>query len=77
MNNKIQKNLKVSYEPEADVMSWEVSARQIDYAEEAGNFVVHYSKNHTPVLVEILGASSFFQKSRKLLERQGQAVRGS
>ena len=74
MNNKIPKNLKVSYEPEADIMSWEVSTRPIDYAEEAGNFVVHYSKNHTPVLVEILEASSFFQKSQKLLERQGQVV---
>ncbi len=74
MNNRIPKNFKVSYEPEADVMSWEVSARPIDYAEKAGNFIVHYSKDHTPVLVEILEASSFFQKSQRLLERQGQAV---
>ena len=74
MNNKIPKNLKVSYEPEADVMSWEMSTQPIDYAEEAGNFVVHYSKNHIPVLVEILEANSFFQKSKKLLEKQGQTV---
>ncbi|MFH1169979.1 MAG: DUF2283 domain-containing protein [Candidatus Vogelbacteria bacterium] len=74
MNNKMPKNLKVSYESEADVMSWEVSSQPIDYAEEAGNFVVHYSKNHIPVLVEILEASSFFQKSQKLLARQRQTA---
>ncbi len=65
---KISPKYKINYEPEADVMSWEVSARPIDYAEEAGNFVVHYSKDHTPVLVEILEARKFFNHSEKFFK---------
>ena len=64
---KISPKYKINYESEADVISWEVSARPIDYAEEAGNFVVHYSKEHTPVLIEILEASRFLNQSMKII----------
>ena len=67
MKTKLYKKHKVSYEPEADVMSWEVSTQPIDYAEEAGDFIVHYTKNHKPVLVEILQASRFFDQSMKMI----------
>lgn len=49
-------------------MSWELSRRPIDYAEEAGNFIIHYSRDRHPVLVEILGASAFLKQSDKLLK---------
>ena len=70
MNKKIEKKEKISYEPEADVLSWEVSKNPIDFAKEIGNFVVHFSKNQTPVLIEILEASKFLIKADSLIGRK-------
>lgn len=53
---------KVSYEAEADVLRWEISKDKIDYATEVGNLVVHYSKKHVPVYIEVLEASKLFIK---------------
>ncbi len=63
------KTTQVSYEPEADILSWMVSDQPIDYAEEAGNLVVHFSKNHKPVLVEMLEASKFAPKIGQRISR--------
>ncbi|MDO8505922.1 MAG: DUF2283 domain-containing protein [bacterium] len=54
---------QLKYEPEADILSWEVSKEPIDYAKEIGNFVVHFSKNGTPILVEVLQAKDFMKKA--------------
>lgn len=53
--------MKISYEPEADVLMWEVSKQPIDDAKQIGNIVVHFSKHNIPVLVEILEASFSFR----------------
>ena len=37
------KKSKISYEPEADVLSLEISKQPIDFAEEVSNFVVHFN----------------------------------
>lgn len=66
MANK-RKKTNVSYEPEADVLSWEVSRKPIDYAQEAGNMIVHFSKDHVPVFIELLEASKFFTATEKLM----------
>ena len=42
---------KISYEPEADVLMWEIANMAIDYAKEIGNVVVHFTKNNIPVLI--------------------------
>lgn len=57
---------KISYESEADVLTYELTSQPIDYAEEVGNIVVHFTKNNKPVLVEILEASKFLKKAEKL-----------
>lgn len=59
---------KIVYEPEADVLSWELSKKPIEYAEEVDNMIVHFSKDNTPVFVEILGASKFVSKARSIVE---------
>lgn len=69
------KQVLVSYEPEADVMSWELAPGKIDYAEEAGNMVVHFSKAHKPILVEMLGAKNFFANSKKIFAQSKHAVK--
>ena len=57
------------YEAEADVLSWELGTGAIDYAEEAGNMVVHFSKKNVPVYVELLNASKFFAQTDKLINK--------
>ena len=66
MNNK--NKTKISYEPEADVLMWEITGKSIDYAKEIGGVVVHFTKNNMPVLIEILEASKFLTKAKTLVK---------
>lgn len=61
---------KISYEPEADVLTWEQTQKPIAYAEEVGNFVVHFGKDKKPVLVEILNASSFLSEAKRAVGKR-------
>ncbi|NCO79946.1 DUF2283 domain-containing protein [Candidatus Falkowbacteria bacterium] len=47
------------YDPEANIMSWEISKSPISHAVEFGNFIIHLSQARQPVLIEILNASKF------------------
>ncbi|KKQ18054.1 MAG: hypothetical protein US31_C0011G0036 [Berkelbacteria bacterium GW2011_GWA1_36_9] len=62
---------KINYEPEADVLSYEITSQPIDYAKEVGNIVIHFTKNNMPVLVEILEATKFLKKAEKLTSKTG------
>lgn len=64
------KNLmtKINYEAEADVLTIESSPAPIDYAKEVGNVVVHFTRDNQPVLLEILDASKFLDKSKSLVQ---------
>lgn len=57
---------KINYEPEADVLTYEITNQPIDYAKEIGNIVVHFTKNNIPVLIEILEATKFLKKAERL-----------
>lgn len=57
----------MTYEPEADVFSVEMSGKPIDHAKEIGNIVVHFTKGNIPVLIEILEASKFLSKVKNLV----------
>jgi hypothetical protein len=65
-----KQKVKISYEPEADVLTWEVSKRPIKYAQEIGNMVVHFDKKNNPVLTELLEASKFLNKAKKLISHR-------
>lgn len=65
MENKIIP--KLSYEPEADVLSWEVSNAPIDYAEEVGDMIVHFTKDHKPVLIEVVRAKDFMKSAEHVV----------
>ena len=60
--------INFSYEPEADVISWELSSKPISDAKEVDNMVVHFSDDNTPVLVEILEASKFLTRANNVRE---------
>ena len=59
---------KISYEKEADVLTWELTDKPIDYAKEIGNIVVHFTKDNNLVLVEFLDASKFLVKAENLVK---------
>ena len=60
---------KIHYEPEAEVLTYEITNQPIDYAKEIGNIVVHFTKNNIPVLVEILEATKFLKKAEKITSK--------
>lgn len=66
---KKKQHKKISYEKEADVLRVELSSSPIDYAEEFGPFVVHFSKKKVPVYMELLDASRFLKESERAFTR--------
>jgi uncharacterized protein YuzE len=58
--------MKVSYNRESDVLLIQVSEAKVDYAEEMGPIIVHFTKDGKPVLLEILDASEVISEVPKL-----------
>ena len=50
---------KIKYSKDVDAFLIELPDKQIDYAEEEGQIIIHFSKDGEPVLLEILGAKDF------------------
>lgn len=61
--------MKISYNREQDILIYEVSDELIDYAEEVGPIIVHFTKQGKPVLMEILDASEFLAETTKITMR--------
>lgn len=57
--------MKFKYEKEDDVMMVELSNDKIDYAEQNGDLIVHFSPKRKAVLLEILDASKFLEKAAR------------
>ena len=57
--------MKISYNRDEDIMILEVSEDKIDFAEEMGPIIVHFSEKRKPVLLEILEASEFIATAAK------------
>lgn len=65
--------MKFKYNKEDDVLMIELNDKKIDYAEQSGDLIVHFSPQKEAVLLEILSASSFFKRAvtkfpKKILE---------
>lgn len=54
------------YDPEANIISWEMSKGEISHAREFGNFIIHLSPLGKPILIEILEASNFIGQFDKI-----------
>lgn len=61
------KSEKLRYDKEDDVLMVWFSREPVDYAEQEENLIVHFSKEHKPVLMEILDASAFLKETAKTL----------
>ena len=69
MRKKLDK-IKIKYDPESDILSWETSKKPVDYAVEIGNMILHFSPDNIPVYVEILEAKKFLGKTQKLVKEK-------
>jgi len=58
--------MKIKYDSEVDILTIEVSDERIDYAEEVGGIIVHFTKEGKPVVLEILDASDFLAQTTKI-----------
>lgn len=64
---------KFKYNQEDDVLMIELNDQKIDYAEQSGDLIVHFSPKREAVLLEILDASKFLKQAvtklpKKILE---------
>ena len=68
--------MKISDNREEDVMILEISPDRIDFAEEMGPIIIHFTKDRKPVLLEIQDASEFIAAAAKSTMRlkDGEAV---
>ncbi len=62
--------MNFKYEKENDVMMIELSNEKIDYAEQTGDLIVHFSPKRKAVLLEILDASKFLEKAIKSIPKK-------
>lgn len=60
--------MKTSFEPEANILSWELTSGQIAYAKETGGVIIHFTEGNVPVFIEVLKASKFLMKFSKISE---------
>jgi uncharacterized protein YuzE len=61
--------MKIRYDREEDIVTFDVSSENIDHAEEIGPIIVHFSKQGRPVLLEILDASEFIAETTKIMAK--------
>ncbi len=54
---------KVKYSKDADALLIELSDKKIDYADDKGNIIIHYTSEDEPVLLEIFNAKEFILNS--------------
>jgi len=54
---------KVKYSKDADALLIELSDKKIDYADDKGNIIIHYTSENEPVLLEIFDAKDFILNS--------------
>ncbi|MCH8319136.1 MAG: DUF2283 domain-containing protein [Bacteroidetes bacterium] len=55
--------MNIKYNKQDDVLMIELNNKTIDYAEQSGNLIVHFSPERQAVLLEFLDATEFFKKT--------------
>lgn len=58
------------YEKEDDVLNIWLSKQKIDYAEQSGDIIVHFTEDNEPVYIEILDASNFLKREAEDLPQE-------
>lgn len=66
----MNKQQKITYEQEDDVLNIWFSKKPIDYAEQFDTSIVHYTKGGEAVYIEILNASQLLKNINKVLPKK-------
>lgn len=61
--------MSAKYYKEDDLLVIKLSKKPFKVAEKVGSFIVHYSKDKQPVLLEILNASKLLKETSKALPK--------
>jgi hypothetical protein len=64
---------KVRYSKDIDALLIELSTQPVEYAEESGQFIVHFNKEGQPVILEIMDAKNFLLTSLSSLMKDTEA----
>jgi hypothetical protein len=64
---------KVRYSKDVDALLIELSTQPVEYAEESGQFIVHFNKEGQPVILEIMDAKNFLLGSLSSLMKDTEA----
>lgn len=62
--------MKVRYDKEDDILTYEVSDEPIEYAEQMEQVIVHFTKDSKPVLLEILNAKDFLSRALRIRKKR-------
>lgn len=65
---------KIRYSKDVDALIIELSDKPIDYAQEEGQLIVHFTKDAEPVLIEVLDAKEFLMKSLTSLLQEKEVI---
>jgi uncharacterized protein YuzE len=65
-----RRQLKISYEPEADVLRIEMRKGRLYDTIELGNFIIHLDKNLKPLYMEIIKAKDFLLQTNQSVLKQ-------
>ena len=57
--------MKMLYNKKDDVLMIELNQKPIDYAEQTGDLIVHFSSDRRAVLLEVLEASHFLKRASR------------
>lgn len=61
---------RIKYSKDVDILVIELSKKKIDYAEESGQIIIHFTKKGEPVILEIQDARNFLLSSLSSLVRE-------
>ncbi len=65
---------KVKYSKDVDALIIELSDKKIDYADDNGNIIIHYTVEDEPVLLEIFDAKEFLLNSFASMIKEKEVV---
>ncbi len=62
--------MQIKYNKDDDILSVQLNDKKIDYAEQSGDLIVHFSPKREAVLLEFLDASKFLKDTAKKLPKK-------
>ncbi|HMS34565.1 MAG TPA: DUF2283 domain-containing protein [Ignavibacteria bacterium] len=65
---------KVRYSKDADALLIELSDKKIDYADDKGNIIIHYTSENEPVILEIFDAKDFILNSLSSMIKEKEII---